>query len=208
MQAQFIKAVEEAVNRVIRDFQDDSNRYWNERDIHWCLFRHLKNQPVFQQDYFTEIIRAEFPTRRVYGEKGGKGGARGHYDLVVLDPDLLNTPDVRAMTPWTPWSECIHLMEVIVAVEIKAWSDRWQKIDQRIHFDIRKLTCAKNAVKHPYFLNFVQLDFSRDEMEVYYRKFRKHLEGVSSRKPQLKILCAPSDPEVQPQSDYWISAPQ
>lgn len=206
MEKQFVKAVDEAIKQVIRDFQSDSNRYWNERDMHWSLFRHLKNQAVFQQNYKSGIIRAEFPTRKVYrkGEKGGR--ARGHYDLVVLDPESLNKPAVRAMTPWTPWDEFLPLVEVLVAVEIKAWSDRWQDIDRRTKWDIEKLTDSENAVRHPYFLNFVQLDFSRPEMEKYYRKLRKDLEERAKKNPELKILCVPSDAGLKTQGGYWISA--
>jgi hypothetical protein len=204
MENQFIKAIDEAIKQVIRDFQDDSNRYWNERDIHWSLLYHLKNQTAFQRGCVTEIIRAEFPTRKVYrGEDGGKG-ARGHYDLVVLDPESLNKPAVRAMTPWTPWSECIHLMEVVVAVEAKVWWYRWKPIKRRVEWDIEKLTCSENAVKQPYFLNFVGCGLER--MRDYYFELRECLAKEVKQHPQLKVLCVPSDAGLQAQGDYWLSA--
>lgn len=206
MENQFIKAVDEAIKQVIRDFQGDPNRYWNEREIHWSLFHHLKNQAVFRQSYATEIIRAEFPTRRKYEENSGARKARGHYDLVVLGPDSLNTPAMCAITPWTPWDECLPLMEVLVAVEVKVWWYRWKPIKRRVEWDIKKLTDSENAVKHPYFLNFVGCGLQR--MNKYYVELRECLAGEKRQNPQLKILCAPSDPELRPQGDYWISVPK
>ncbi len=64
MEEQFIEAVNKAIGQVVLDFQGDPTRYWNERDIHWSLFHYLKQQEIFQQNYITELIRAEFPTRK------------------------------------------------------------------------------------------------------------------------------------------------
>ncbi len=206
MEEQFIEAVDKAIGQVVLDFQDNPTRYWNERDIHWNLFRYLKQQEIFQQNYITELIRAEFPTRKKYREEGGKP-ARGHYDLVVLEPESLAAPAVCEMPPWAPWDEYLLQVKVMIAVEVKMWVDRWSNIQERIGWDIQKLTDQENAVEHPYFLNFVQLDFSRPQMKDYYHKLRNHLIEQANQWPQLKILCVPSDVKIQPQSNNWICAP-
>ncbi len=204
MEAQFIEAVDKAIGQVVFDFQGDPTRYWNERDIHWNLFHYLKQQGIFQKNYITELIRAEFPTRVEYREVDRKP-ARGHYDLVVLEPASLAAPAVCEMAPWAPWDEYLPLVKVLVAVEVKIWLDRWSDIQQRISWDVQKLTEPQNAVKYPYFLNFVQLDFRRKQMRDYYFELRNHLIEQAKQWPQLKILCVPSDVEIQPPSDNWIS---
>ncbi len=207
MEEQFIKAVDKAIGQVVLDFQDDPTRYWNERDIHWNLFHYLKQQEIFQKNYITELIRAEFPTRVEYREVDGKP-ARGHYDLVILEPDSLAAPAVCEMSPWAPWDKYLELVKVVGAVEVKMWWYRWSDFQQRVGWDIQKLTDSQNAVKYPYLLNFVQLDFSRPQMKDYYHKLRKHLIEQAKRWPKLKILCVPSDVDIQPPSDNWISAPK
>jgi len=207
MEEQFIEAVNKAIGQVVLDFQGDPTRYWNERDIHWSLFHYLKQQEIFQQNYITELIRAEFPTRKKYREEGGKP-ARGHYDLVVLEPASLATPAVCEMSPWAPWGEYLELVKVVGAVEVKMWWFRWSDFQQRVGWDIEKLTDSQNAVKYPYLLNFVQLDFSRQQMKDYYHKLRKHLMEQAKLWPKLKILCVPGDIKIQPLSDNWISAPK
>ena len=206
MEAQFIEAVDKAIGQVVLDFQGDPTRYWNERDIHWKLFHYLKQQGIFQKSYITELIRAEFPTCAEYREVDGKP-ARGHYDLVVLESDSLAAPAVREMAPWAPWGEYLSQVEVLVAVEVKMWVDRWSDTqrDERVGWDILKLTDTRNAVRRPYLLNFVQLDFRRPQMKEYYHKLRKHLIEQLEQWSQLKILCVPSNVDIQSPNDNWIS---
>ena len=203
MEDRFIKAVDKAIEQVVLDFRGDPTGHWSERDIHWKLFRYLKEQQIFQKNCITELIRAEFPTRATYGDQKP---ARGHYDLVVLDPASLANPAVCEMSPWAPWDEYLELVKVVIAVEVKVWWYRWKPIKRRINWDIKKLTDSQNAVKYPYFLNFVQLDFSRKQMRDYYFELREYLAEEAKQYPQLKILCVPSDPKIQPSSDNWISA--
>ncbi len=99
-------------------------------------------------------------------------------------------------------------MGVVVTVEAKLWWYRRKDFQQIVGWDIRKLTDRQNAVEHPYLLNFVQLDFSRQQMKDYYHRLQKHLIERAEQCPQLKILCVPSDIQIQPPSDNWISAPK
>ena len=205
MEGQFIEAINSAIKKVISDFQGNPSNYWNERDIHWNLFHYLKQQQVFQQGHafqqgrVTELIRAEFPTRGTYGEQRQ---ARGHYDLVVLDPASLANMDERAMSDWGPWGEYLTQAQVLIAVEVKVWWYRWRDIGQRIGWDIEKLTDSRNKVRHPYYLNFIHLKFGQAE---YYQRLCQHLEGQGKKFPQLKILCVPSDPKIQSRGGNWIS---
>ena len=209
MEEQLIEAVNKAIGQLVLDFQGDPTRYWNERDIHWNLFHCLKQQGIFQQGYVTELIRAEFPTRKKYREEDGKP-ARGHYDLVVLAPEPFATKALQEMPSWAPWDKYLPLVQIMAAVEVKMWVDRWSDTqrDERVGWDILKLTDPGNAVEHAYLLNFVQLDFSRPQMKDYYHKLRKHLIEQAKHQLKLKILCVPSDCGIQLPSDNWISAPK
>ncbi len=210
MEEQFIEAVAKVIKQVVFDFQRDPSRHMNERDIHWNLFHCLKQQGVFQQNCVTELIHAEFPTRAKY--KGGEGrSARGHYDLVALDPVSLNAPAVREMSPWDPWDKYLPLVKVVVAVEAKMWWYRRKDFQKIVCWDIQKLTDSQNAVGCPYFLNFVHLNFrgrQKTKVKEYYHGLRKYLVEQAKQHPQLRILYVPSDADIQPQSDNWISTPK
>lgn len=195
----FVEATERAINHVVSDFQNEPDRFWNERDVHWSLFYHLKQQEVFQRRYATELIRAELPTLGKYGKEGRL--ARGHFDLVVLDPDSVAAEAVRNLKSWTDWDSYLPLVNVVIAVEIKTWVDKLRF--DRTNWDILKLTDPENKVSYPYFLNFVQLDWERTGMKDYYTKLRRHLSGKP--KSKLKILCVPNEIAIQPShADNWI----
>lgn len=197
MEQQLVEATERAITKVIGDFQDNPERFWNERDIHWSLFYYLKQEAVVQQDYVTQLIRAEFPTLKKFG---GRKPARGHYDLVILDPQSYNSLAVQQMKAQTSWDDFLKLVKVMVAVEIKLWLARLPF--ERADWDIRKLMEQPNKVVNAYFLNFVQLEFKSHYMNKYYHELRQHLDR--KKQPGLSILCVPSDPEVQSKSDNWL----
>ena len=203
MGKEFVEAADRAVARLVADFQAQLSRFWDERDIHWYLFHYLKLDPVFLCDYGTEPIRAEFPTRRVYTE--GAKPARGHYDLVILDPTSVTSPPVSQMPPWAPWKECLPYMEVLVAIEVKTWVNRTKNIPKKADWDIDKLTDLSNAVRQGYFLNFVQLDFSRQHILDFYRALREYLTEKARQWPKLRILCVPHVKVIQPDPGQdWI----
>jgi len=193
--------VERAISQVVADFQNNPKRFWNERDIHWSLFHYLKHQRVSEEAYPTELIRAEFPTRKVFpGEKP----ARGHYDLVILDAESYSKPEVKNMKAQASWKEYLELVQIAVATEVKLWLNRLspENMANRVDWDITKLTDKPNNVQNAYFLNFVQLNFKSDYMMQYYQELRDYL--TTKKQPGLSILCIPSDPEVQSASNNWL----
>jgi hypothetical protein len=200
MDKQFIEAIKNAINKVVNEFQNDSDRFWNERDVHWSLFYYLKQQHIFQRRYAAELIRAEFPTLGKYVRQGGRK-SRGHFDLVILDPNSVAAVAKLNLKPWTDWDIYLPLMRLLIAVEVKIWVDRLRF--DRTNWDVLKLTDHENKVVHPYFLNFVQLDWEKTGMKDYYAKLRRHLSG--KHKLKLKILCVPNEIAIQPShADNWI----
>lgn len=202
MEEQFVKATESAIMKTIAAFQSRRGRYWNERDLHWILFHQLSLHEVFKRNDPLALIRAEFPTTKVYGEKNP---ARGHYDLAILDPVSYDSEDVNKLAMDAPWQEYLDKVRVLVTVEIKLWQARSQ-FERVIKWDVQKLTDIENRVVHGYFLNFIQLDFSKPRVKKYYRDLREHLICWQIHWPALKILCVPSETMIQPNpSENWLS---
>lgn len=203
-----MKAVEKAIAMVVSDFQKYPERFWNERDVHWILFYYLKHQRVSEEAYPTELIRAEFPTRKVFP---GKKPARGHYDLVILDAESYYKPEVQNMKAQASWKEFLELVEIAVVIEVKLWLNRLgpENMAKRVDWDITKLTDKPNNIQNAYFLNFVQLDFNSEDkseyMRAYYDMLREYLRNQKRKWPSLNILCVPSEISVQPLlEDNWL----
>jgi hypothetical protein len=198
-----IEAFEKAIGQVVTDFQSWPDRYWTERDIHWNLLFNLRNDDILEKAQAIELIRAEFPTINKYGKRR----ARGHYDLVILEPISFRDPNVLAFKPWAPWDDFLSRVKLLIAVEVKIWVDRLntKEVLDIVKWDIEKLTDQDNRVQNPYFLNFVQLDFDREIMKEYYYKLREQLADQKKQWPTVKILCVPSNYKVQSQtSDNWV----
>jgi len=194
-------AVENAISHVVADFQHAPERFWNERDIHWSLFHYVKRERGIKEAYPTQLIRAEFPTLKVFD---GNKPARGHYDLVILDAESYFKPEVQNMKRQAPWEKYLKLVQITVAIEVKLWLNRLrsENMANRANWDIKKLTDKPNNVQNAYFLNFVQLDFKSDYMNKYYHELREYL--TTKKQPGLSILCVPSDPQVQSKSNNWL----
>ena len=200
MNKEIVKAVEEAVNLIVADFQNNTTRFWNERDIHWGLFYYLKKENVVPEKYPGELIRAEFPTLNRFGNKET---FRGHYDLVVLEEKSYRTPEVQAMKAQTEWADFLPMVNLTVVVEIKLWLARLQF--QKIKWDVDKLTEKPHKVLNAFLLNFVQLDFDKHYNQDYYKRLRQHLMCFKKKFPDVKILCVPSEKWVQADSsDNWL----
>jgi len=71
-------------------------------------------------------------------------------------------------------------------------------VPEKEDWDIDKLTDPSNAVRQGYFLNFVQLDFSRQQMLDFYRDLREYLAEKARQWPKLRILCVPHIKGIQP----------
>jgi len=200
MEAQFVEAVEKAISNLVTDFQAQPGDFRNERDMHWALFHYLKQQYFLERNYYgAELVHAEFPTRMKYGEKRT---ARGHYDLVILDPN--SAAAVRELPPSASWDIYLPLVEVMVAIEVEIWVNR-ADFHKKVDWDIKKLTDPHKPVKYPYLLTFVQLDFNRRKMLDHYRSFQKYLVDQARYCPKLRILCIPSNSKIQPEPrQNWL----
>jgi hypothetical protein len=189
------EAVERAIDRLVADFQLHNNRFWNERDLHCSLFYYIRQEGIVQEDYPTQLIRAELPTVRRYD------GQRGHYDLALLDRELWRRETLQVVKGRDPWVRYLDLVRVSVAIELRLWLSRLRP--DRVESDIGKLTLPENGVRSAYLVNLVQLDFAQPAIRDYYRVLRAYL--VKKTQPGLKIVCVPSEAAVQPDPrDNWL----
>ncbi len=196
MEERLKKSLENSISHLVSDFQSNITRTWNERDLHWSLFYNLKREDVVPEKYTTQLIRAEFMTLKKFGDVNP---TRGHYDLVILDSKSVE----EDVPPSTSWDEWLPKVTWLIAVEIKLWLARLPL--GRADWDIQKLTESPNNIRNAYFLNFVQLNFSRKIMKDYYQDLRKYLEGRKHKYPYLNILCVPCDTLIQPvSSKNWL----
>ena len=198
MEKQFIEATEMAITKLVAEFQCKAGRYWNERDLHWILYYNLR--AVFPENDPLELLRAEFPTIKKYP-------ARGHYDLTILDPISYYSEDVQRLTMDAGWDDYLPKLKVLIAIEMKLWQARlsWEIVDEQVNWDIQKLTDVENKAEHPYFLNFIQLDFRKSIMKEYYIELRKRIMSLCSGRSNIRILYVPNQIEIQSDSDSWLS---
>lgn len=191
-------ALESAIEKLVYDFQAYPYKGGNERDIHWSLFYYLKQQ--IKETYPTEYIRAEFPTVERYPS------ARGHYDLAILDPISVAQPGVRDAPRKEPWDVYLPKVKLCVAVEIKLWLSTRNPTnrDKMIDWDVQKLTDLANMVQTPYFLNFVELNFSGPIYKQFYDDLRQKLSEIKAKHPKLNVLCVPILASHQPKRDNWL----
>ena len=199
MENQFVGVAERAIGELVATFQAKPGRYWNERDLHWILYSNMRK--IITEHNALELIRAEFPTINKYPT------ARGYYDLVILDPISYYSEDVQKISMDADWDEFLPKLSILISIEIKLWQAKlsWKKVDEYIDPDIQKLTDTENKVVHPYFLNFVQLDFEKkDVMKKYYIEFRQHIANLRSQWSNVRTLCVPNKIEIQPASENWL----
>lgn len=192
--------VKKAISSVIKDFQNNPERFWNERDIHWSLFHYLKQQQIVNETYPTELIRAEFPTLNKFPKD------RGHYDLVILNAESYFKSEVQKMKAQTTWEEYLKLIQLDMAVEIKLWLNRRkpENMKELVDWDIQKLTAKPNNVQSTYFLNFVQFNSQNKYMMTYYQQLRDYLIVQKKSHKNLNILCVPSQSKLQNSKDNWL----
>jgi hypothetical protein len=99
------KAVDSAIERVIQDFQHWPGCYFTEEDVRWRLIKEIDNA-LFTPDgkyaqskngVLISLVHGEYPTpfrcsmkgRRFALEPKGSGVNRGHFDIVVLNPQAM-----------------------------------------------------------------------------------------------------------------------
>jgi hypothetical protein len=130
--------------------------------------------------------------------KHGFEGDMAIFLMEVID-DLVATSST--------WEPHLTRVDLLAAIEIKLWLQRVnpERTDELISWDVRKLVEQPHRVQNPYYLNFVNLDFSRVEMKEYYARLKARLLTKKAPQPGLKVLYVASDKSISPDpTKCWL----
>lgn len=102
--------MERAISELARRFQESPLDFFTESDLHSWLYRSLLEIPELSRRYGmaeasgeTLLVHREYPTffrfrEGLPVEKTGPPASRGHYDLVVLNPEFVTTYPAEVVT--------------------------------------------------------------------------------------------------------------
>src|SRR5919109_2004603 len=100
--------IEVAIRQLSREFLDDPYRYFTEADAVSRCRQLLELNDELGKDYKTKdghkimLIHQEYPTSYRYEGKAPlvptSKGRRGHYDLVILNPDFIEANNAESIT--------------------------------------------------------------------------------------------------------------
>lgn len=192
-----VEAIQRAIDQVVAEFQQHPHKLWNERYLHWSPFHYIKQQGVVSEAYYTQLIRAKFPTQKIFSKRRP---AREHYDMVILDSDPYLIPEVQYMERKGNLGDFLNSIRLKIAIEIELWEARLKqdKVEQIIKWNKDKLTKLPNNIMTALFLNFVKMNFNKEQNYKYYQDLREHLSLIKEQYPELKILCVHGDHMFQP----------
>lgn len=141
--------IEVCIQKLVSKFRDAPDFFYSESDMQCYLYHILYENPVLQRTYPTRdgfemgLLHNEY---RTYGKymteqkllKKSEKGRRGHFDLVILDPDSV-------------LREKLFRSKILFAVEMAFDNLSW------VHFenDFTKLTDPRNKVAYGYILWFL-----------------------------------------------------
>ena len=143
--------LESRIQKLISKFMNEPKFFYSESDMQCYLYHLLYENPVLQKDYFTKggvktsILHNEYQTYGTYVKenkllKKSERGRRGHFDLVILDPDSVS-------------QERLWKSKILFAIEMA-----FNNMDLT-HFDndLTKLTDSRNKVTNGYMLWFLSV---------------------------------------------------
>lgn len=105
-----IKTVESCIEELVKEFKNNPYWFYTEQAIHCCLYHLLVKKEEFRKPYPTAdkkktiLLHKEYPTIKLYKRKPdkelrdkekGERGARGHFDIVILDPEDIKKISVK-----------------------------------------------------------------------------------------------------------------
>tara|TARA_B100000315_G_scaffold179822_1_gene168611 strand:+ start:77 stop:727 length:651 start_codon:yes stop_codon:yes gene_type:complete len=175
--------VKESIDELAAHFLKNPYFFYTENDLHCHLFNiifkkfesHELNKPIETSDGKSSILlHKEYPTKAQYrrNEAGklqkvekGRKGRRGHFDLSVWNPDLVNKKLFRSKGGKGE-------QETFIAIELALVENNYQAKDALIHTknDLLKLSDSENNVEYGFMLFFVREWDNRDEFKLIAKK--------------------------------------
>ncbi|MBA7699021.1 hypothetical protein ES703_107705 [subsurface metagenome] len=108
-----IKTVEECVGKLVEEFKNNPYHFYTEQAMHCYLYHILIEKEEFRKPHpaadkkETILLHKEYPTIKLYKRKQnkklrdkekGERGTRGHFDIVILDPEDIKKISVKKST--------------------------------------------------------------------------------------------------------------
>lgn len=162
---QLVQISESAIGQLVMTYEVNPYFFYTENDLHCHLFNEMFSKlPLRDWQCVTSgkrtsiLLHKEYPTRVRYDAKALKevesGGARGHFDLCIWNPELTKEKVFRA-----EHSDFENEQHTFIAFELDM-IERNRNLESALHhfkWDLLKLRGSKNRVEHGY-----QLVFARD----------------------------------------------
>ena len=197
--------VESSIEELVAHFLKNPYFFYTENDIHCHLFNIIfqkfelngLNKPRETLDGESSILlHKEYPTKAKYRinkeskelQKDDKG-RRGHFDLCVWNPDLVNEK-------WFRHAGGLGEQETIVAIEIALVENNYHAQTALNHTkrDLLKLSDPENNVKHGYMLFFARNWENREDFKKLAKK-------------QLDLGTKPTSIYIERSNDLKINLP-
>jgi hypothetical protein len=212
--------LETALHRLVESFWEEPYRYFTESDAVTALQSWVAVRPqlagVHQSadGFETGLLHREYPTvfrlnDQNPAERQQAPSRRGHYDLVVLDPDFLRTHNAETATNRRFDEAATHAKPPLVAaVEFKLLSQRWKPDrDPLIPQDLGKLALALQSppdASAAYMCVLCRDATSElDPPEVY----TEAVDRLLNQFPQVRTVVAISWPRAQRQAFVHYAGP-
>ena len=180
--------VKESIDELAAHFLKNPYFFYTENDLHCHLFNiifkkfesHELNKPIETSDGKSSILlHKEYPTKAQYrrNEAGklqkvekGRKGRRGHFDLCIWNPDLVNKKLFRSKGGSDE-------QETFIAIEL-ALNEDMDKDNKLIHLknDYTKLTDEKNDVDQGYILHLIRTEELSKTLQNRLPELRKNID--------------------------------
>ena len=161
---QLVRITESAIDKLIMTFKARPYFFYTENGLHCHLFNDMFSKlPLREWQCVTGdgktgvLLHKEYPTKARYDAKALRevnlGGARGHFDLCIWNPELAGERVFRA-----GHSDFENEQQTFIAIELDL-IERNHPFEIALHhfrWDLLKLTGGKNEVEHGYQLVFVR----------------------------------------------------
>lgn len=189
--------VEDKIKTTVNHFCRKPLNYFTESDIHSYLYHALYREKNFSRQYPTQnptqktiLIHREYPTFFKFKKDmpvipSKEAGKRGHYDLVVLNPEFVkaHTFDVVINKDYSTIPTEFTDKPLIAAVEFKFLIHKLDKeMLKEIEMDFQKLNYTKPYAYNRYFLLFNRFGPIRDHLNI--------LERIKNENPSVSAVYA------------------
>ena len=190
--------VTDGIRKTVNKFREYPHIFFTEMDIHaylyYCLYN-TKLEVKTRDDIITSCLHKEYPTNFRYDKKSMtnygliKEGIRGHFDLVILNPEFIEefdiknvvNKDIRDVELRSQNKEKFR-NELLIAIELKYVINNSKSFVEEVEKDITKLSIAS---KYQSFEAY-NLVFCNHEYK-YLNELKKTIEKPN---PAIKSLLA------------------